>query len=84
MVMSLSKLWEGVIDQETWHAAVHGVAKSQTRLRDWTDEETIVMAVGFSVLFFFHFTFQGQEHMQKKYQLNITTNFKVRRAKSKW
>ena len=36
MDMKLSKLQELVIDREAWHAAVCGVVKNQTRLRDWT------------------------------------------------
>ena len=37
MHMSLSELWELVIDREAWRAVIHGVAKSQTRLSDWTE-----------------------------------------------
>ena len=37
MDMSLSELRKLVIDREAWRAAIHGVAKSQTRLSDWTE-----------------------------------------------
>ena len=40
MDVILSKLQEMVKDREVWNAAVHGVAKSQTQLSNWTPDET--------------------------------------------
>ena len=48
MDVSLSELRELVMDREAWRTAIHGVAKSQTRLRDWTELNT------WCVLFLMH------------------------------
>ena len=37
MDMSLSEFWEMLMDREAWHAGIHGVSKSRTRLSDWTE-----------------------------------------------
>ena len=42
MIMNLNKLWEIVKDREAWHATVHGVTKSQTRLSEWIRELSLV------------------------------------------
>ena len=50
MYVSLSELRELVMDREAWHAAIHGVSKSRTRLSDWTELNNSFQSMEFIVI----------------------------------
>ena len=68
MIMSLSELWELVMDREAWRAAIHGVSKSRTRLSDWTE---LKYMAGLPLKKVELWNFAEQETKKKKKSLNL-------------
>ena len=62
MDVSLSELWELVVDREAWRAVIHGAAKSWTRLSNWSDLNCILIYIVALSLYLFTFFNDGPRY----------------------
>ena len=72
MDMGLGRLWQLVMNREAWHAVVHGVTKSRTRLSDWTELNDPLLYVSYSNCFIWiHSLFIQQLYMIDMFIMHI-------------